>query len=177
MATKKRARMKKAKRTIKPQSAKHAAPAAMAAPARKATVNPRGNTGHIAPTDRYLELVRAFPLRPIASDQQLNHAVPMLDKLMDQTPRSRDEEDYVLVLAGLIEAYETANLPEPDIAPDAMLRDLIEERGLTKKALAEAAGLGLSTLSEIAAGKRPMTRAHIEKLAKALGVHPAVFLN
>lgn len=128
------------------------------------------------PTKRYLDLMRAFPLRPIRTDRELDGAVAVLDRLVDNPRRTRDEEDYMQVLATLVEVYEAATIPEPRIAPDAMLRDLIADRGLTQKALAERAGLGLSTLSEIASGRRPMTRAHIEKLAQALNVRPAVFL-
>jgi HTH-type transcriptional regulator/antitoxin HigA len=136
----------------------------------------KDSIGRTIEAERYFDLVREFPLRPLRSEADLNRAVDMVNRLIDQPSRTRDEDDYLDVLSDLVEAYETKTIPEPVIAPDAMLRGLLEDRGMTRSELATKAGLGLSTISEIAAGKRPMNRKHMEAIAKALGIRAAAFL-
>jgi HTH-type transcriptional regulator/antitoxin HigA len=57
--------------------------------------------------DPYLELVRAFPLRPLRSAEDHDRAIATVDALSDRRPGLRPEEhDYLIVLALLIERYE-----------------------------------------------------------------------
>jgi HTH-type transcriptional regulator/antitoxin HigA len=57
--------------------------------------------------DPYLDLVRAFPLRPIRSDDDHKRAIAAIDALADRRDGwGADEDDYFLVLALLIERYE-----------------------------------------------------------------------
>ena len=58
-------------------------------------------------SDPYLDLVRAFPLRPIRSDNDHVRAIAAIDALADRRDGwGTDEDDYFLVLALLIERYE-----------------------------------------------------------------------
>jgi antitoxin component HigA of HigAB toxin-antitoxin module len=53
------------------------------------------------------DLVRAFPLRPIRSDDDHVRAIAAIDALADRRDEwGTDEDDYFLVLALLIERYE-----------------------------------------------------------------------
>ena len=59
-------------------------------------------------SDPYLDLVRAFPLRPIRTEEGLDLAIATITALADRKADwGPDEEDYFLVLALLIERYET----------------------------------------------------------------------
>ena len=58
-----------------------------------------------AATDRYFDLVRAFPLMRIKDDGQLAKAHAVFRGLMESTP-DRGVEAYMEVLADLIGAYE-----------------------------------------------------------------------
>ena len=55
--------------------------------------------------DLDLDLVRAFPLRPIRSAEDRDRAIATIDApLSDRSPELRPEEhDYLIVLAPLIE--------------------------------------------------------------------------
>jgi HTH-type transcriptional regulator/antitoxin HigA len=53
----------------------------------------------------------------------------------------------------------------------------IEARGTTQAQVAADTGIAESTISAILAGKRGMTRKHIESLARDFKVKPAVFLS
>jgi HTH-type transcriptional regulator/antitoxin HigA len=70
--------------------------------------------------DPYLDLVRAFPLRPIRSAEEHDRAIATIDALSDRRPELRPEEhDYLIVLALLIERYEEdlyPATPDPEAA-------------------------------------------------------------
>jgi HTH-type transcriptional regulator/antitoxin HigA len=64
--------------------------------------------------DHYLDLVRAFPLRPIRSGAGHNQAIATIEALADRRDSwGTEDEDYFLVLALLIERYETEIYGEP----------------------------------------------------------------
>lgn len=125
--------------------------------------------------DRYLDLVRRFPLRPIRSDEELNEAVRVVDSLLDRRDLASDEEDYLEVLGGLIEAYESEAHPMPPVSDAEMLRHLIEAKGVSQTQVSDATGIADSTISEVLKGKRALNRNHIGKLAKYFKVPPDVF--
>ena len=140
------------------------------------TGDPRG-VGERAASDRYLELIRLFPLRPIRDDAELDAAIAVIDALSDRGGLTPDEEDYLDVLGDLVEKYETEAHPMPAVSDAEMLRHLMEARETTQAAVASATGIAVSTVSEILAGKRALNRGHVEALARHFHVSPAVFLK
>jgi HTH-type transcriptional regulator / antitoxin HigA len=136
----------------------------------------RGVRGR-AVSDRYLELIQAFPLRPIRSEAELGRAIVAINTLIDKDRLSADEDDYLDVLGDLVEKYEAEHHPVPPVSDAGMLRHLIDSRGLTQAKVAAKTGLAESTISEILAGKRGLNRKHIEVLARHFHVSPAVFLS
>lgn len=126
--------------------------------------------------DRYLELVRRFPLRPLRSDDDLDEAVAVIDSLIDLPKLSAAEQDYLDVLSDLVEAYEDETIEIPAVGDSDLLRFLIEQKNVTQAQTASGAGIAESTISEILAGKRKLTRAQVSKLAQFFHVDPGVFL-
>ena len=129
------------------------------------------------PTDRYFDLVRGFPLRPIRTDAELDRAVVLIDSLIDRERLEPDEQDYLDVLADQVERYESERHPLPAVSEADMLRHLVEARGVTQLKLATETSIAESTISNILSGKRGMSRKHIETLAAYFKVSPAVFLS
>ena len=125
--------------------------------------------------DRYLDLVRRFPLRPLRTDDDLNAAVAMVDTLLDEASLSPPEQDYLDVLSDLIEAYEADAVPMRPVGDAAMLRFLIDQKGDTQSATAAGAGIAESTVSAVLAGKRALTRGQIAKLATYFHVEAGAF--
>lgn len=125
--------------------------------------------------DRYLELVRRFPLRPIRTNALLDAAVAVVDSLIDQDKLSAPEQDYLDVLSDLVEAYEAEAVPIGPVGDADMLRFLIENRGATQVEVANCAGIAESTISAVLAGKRKLNRIQIGKLARYFHVEPGVF--
>jgi HTH-type transcriptional regulator/antitoxin HigA len=125
--------------------------------------------------DRYLELVRRFPLRPIRSEDDLDAATVVIHSLIDLESLTGPEQDYLDVLTDLVEAYEAVHYPEPVVADADMLRFLIEIKDVAQSDVAKGAGIAESTISEVLSGKRKLNRSQIGKLARYFRVSPAVF--
>ena len=125
--------------------------------------------------DRYLELVRRFPLRPIRSDEELAGAVRMVDSLLDRRDLAPEEKDYVEVLGDLIHQYEGDAHPMPPVSDAEMIRHLIEAKGVSQTEVSRATGIADSTISEVLRGKRSLNRKHIGTLARYFNVSPDVF--
>src|SRR3954454_20339646 len=140
------------------------------------TLNP-GNARGPAAGDRYLELVRALPLRPIRSEEELDRAIAMVNSLIDRDELTPDEDDYLDVLGDLVRKYEKEHHPLPPVSDAEMLRHLIEARETTQARVAAEAGIAESTISAVLAGKRGLNRKHIEALARHFKVEPAVFIS
>jgi HTH-type transcriptional regulator/antitoxin HigA len=132
---------------------------------------------HPAPPPSYLALIRQFPLRPITSEAELDRATAVMNGLLDRD-RDSAEEDYLDVLGDLIERYEAKHQPihTDDLTDAEMLEHLIEAKGVTQAEAARGAAIAESTVSEVLAGKRRLTRRQIEKLAAYFHVAPAAFL-
>jgi HTH-type transcriptional regulator / antitoxin HigA len=126
--------------------------------------------------DRYLELIRRFPLRPLRCDEDLDTAVAMIDSLLSQPSLKREEQDYLEVLGDLVEAYETESHPLGPVSDADLLSHLIEARGVSQSVVAGATGIAVSTISEVLRGKRTLNRAHIGKLARYFHVSPDTFV-
>ena len=124
---------------------------------------------------RYMELICKFPLRPIRSDADLDAATEMIHHLIDQPKLTRPELDYLDVLDYLVETYEDAAYPMGPVSDAAMLRSLIESKGVSQSQVAIDTGIAESTISEILAGKRKLNRGQIGKLARYFHVDPGVF--
>ena len=127
--------------------------------------------------DRYLDLVRRFPLRPLRSDADLDAAVAVIDTLLDRPTLTAPELDYLDVLSDLVEAYEEEAVPMRPVGDADLLRFLIEQKGVSQAQTASGAGIVESTISEVLSGKRKLNRAQIAKLARYFHVEPAVFIS
>ncbi len=127
--------------------------------------------------NRYLELVSQFPLRPILSEEDHERGLTMIETLLSQDRRTRDEDDYITVLSGLIEAYEDRDALPREVSEADLLRHLIEARGVSQSQLAADTGIAVSTVSEILSGRRRLNRDHITALARYFHVSPSVFLE
>lgn len=125
--------------------------------------------------DRYLQLVRQFPLRPLNSDGDLDAAIAMIDSLIDQDKLSAPEQDYLDVLSDLVEAYEAEAVPIKVVGDADLLRFLIEDRQASQTEVAKKAGIAESTISEVLAGKRKLNRSQIGKLARYFHIQPGAF--
>jgi HTH-type transcriptional regulator/antitoxin HigA len=125
--------------------------------------------------DRYLELILRFPLRPIRSDQELDQAIDVIDSLIDRPRLKTAEKDYLDVLSDLVERYESEHHPIPPLPDSELLQHLIELKGVPQAVVARDTAIAESTISEVIAGRRKLSRTHIGKLARYFSVQPGAF--
>jgi HTH-type transcriptional regulator / antitoxin HigA len=126
--------------------------------------------------DAYLELVIKFPLRPLRTDKELDRAIEMIDSLIIRGDLEAGEQDYLDILTDIVERYEQVEHPMLPASDAALLRHLIDARGVTQSKLAADVQIPMSTISEVLSGKRRLNRNHIAVLAKYFGVSSAAFM-
>ena len=123
----------------------------------------------------YIKLLQTFPPRPIKSDEELLVTQNVIDSLLDNTPLTPDEQDYLDLLGTLVCEYEQTKEPVPDIHAIELLKALIEEYGLHQKDLIPVFKTE-SMLSDILTEKSQLTISHIQDLAEFFHLSPTVFL-
>jgi len=119
-------------------------------------------------TDRFVALVRQFPLRPIRTKRDYAAAIKVMEKLAvcGEEDLNLDELDYLDVLSDLIEAYDAQHYPAlHDGTPLERLQALLDETRLSTADLGRLLGnSGLA--SQILLGRRELSKTHIRLLSR-----------
>lgn len=123
----------------------------------------------------YVELLNTFPPRPIKSDEELLATQNVIDSLLERTPLTLDEQDYLDLLGTLVYEYEQTQEPVPDIYGIELLKALMVEYGFHESDLIPIFETE-SMVSDILTEKSELTVNHIQKLAELFNLSPAVFL-
>lgn len=124
--------------------------------------------------DDYLELIGKLPLVSIRSDDDLDAAQKVMDELLAREKLSSGEEMYLDALSDLVAFYEDSHHQIEPASDAAMLRHLMEAKGVTQIELHRRTKIAKSTISEILAGKKPFSRQIIATLADFFGVDKSV---
>lgn len=122
--------------------------------------------------DAVLALV---PLHPIAGEAEYDHAVAVLNALLDNPNSSegRPLAPLMVALGEFIGDYEDEHHPWPDAPPGEVLRELMNQSRLKQSDLPEIGSQGV--VSEILRGKRELNTRQISELSQRFHVSPAVF--
>ena len=124
----------------------------------------------------YDKLIKFHVPRPIHDEVGYQNAVEVVDALAGQQV-NEDQEDYLLVLSGIIERYESETLPPPrPISGLTMLKYVLEENLLTGDDLATILDVDRSVAYRILKGERGLTTAHVKALRDRFGVSADVFV-
>ena len=115
--------------------------------------------------DSYLELILAFPLASIRSDDHLRAAQVVMDRLLAKGKLDEGELLYLDALSDLVAAYEDEHHPIEPASDADMLSHLLHAKGVNQAELHRSTGIPKSTISEVLAGKKPFSRQMIRKLA------------
>lgn len=126
--------------------------------------------------ERYLDLVRQFPPRPIRDDRERDEALALIDRVLDRPELTESERDYLAVLGRMVEDYEHEHSTLPGASGVDVLRHLMEENHLTQRDLAPLFG-GKSVISEVLGGKRRLSLNHIRALSAYFGLPADAFID
>ena len=125
-------------------------------------------------TDKYLELLKQYPPRPIHNEEDLEMMQQVINRLLDKPQLTVEEREYLNVLGSLIYEYEENQEPIPDIYGIELLKFILEERNLQKQDLLSIFE-SKSTLDDILDGQQELTPIYIQKLANFLNISPDLF--
>jgi HTH-type transcriptional regulator/antitoxin HigA len=70
-------------------------------------------TGLKTPSNYYLQLINAFPPRPITNEAELIATQEQIDSFLDKKNITQDDKDYLKVLGTLVYDYEKEHEPMP----------------------------------------------------------------
>ena len=124
--------------------------------------------------DAYLKLILAFPLTSIQSEEHLQAAQEVMDRLLAQGDLDDGAMLYLDALSDLVASYEDEHHPIAPASDADMLRHLLEAKGVSQAELHRESGLAKSTISEVLAGKKPFSRQMIRKLSEFFKVDVSV---
>ncbi|MBU0483777.1 MAG: ImmA/IrrE family metallo-endopeptidase [Proteobacteria bacterium] len=111
----------------------------------------------------------------IKTETEYDQALVRIDELMDATPDTPQGDEFELLVT-LVELYEAKEyaIDLPDAVSAIKFR--MEQQGLKQKDLVPYIG-SKSKVSEVLAGKRPLSLSMIRKLHAELGIPAAVLLQ
>lgn len=124
--------------------------------------------------DTYLELVQAFPLASIKSEEHLEAAQEAMDQLLAKGDLDGGEEMYLDALSDLVAAYEDEHHAIAPASDADMLRHLMEAKDVTQAQLSREAGIAKSTISEVLSGKKTFSRQMMHKFSDYFKVDVSV---
>lgn len=125
----------------------------------------------------YSGLVALHMPRPIHDKVAYDNAVEVVHALAGHK-LNHDQDDYLAIMAKLVEDFESQNVPEPKPIKgvDALIF-LLEENSLTAVDLGDIIGVNRSIAYRILKGTRNLTADHIKKLATRFAVSADLFLG
>jgi HTH-type transcriptional regulator/antitoxin HigA len=128
-------------------------------------------------TSTYVELLKAFPPRPIKSEEDLLATQKVIDSLIDQGELTPDQQDYLNVLGTLVYEYQQLyHEPIPELRGVELIKALLVEYNLRQKDLVPIFKTE-SIVSAVLNGQRKLTATHIRKLAEFFRMSPADFFE
>jgi HTH-type transcriptional regulator / antitoxin HigA len=125
----------------------------------------------------YAGLVAAFPLRPLDDEVDYDNALATAQALVGRTDLTKDQADYLDVLADIIQKYESRQYPvRGGGTPLETLRCMLEERGMNASDLGRLLG-NRALGSTILRGQRQLSKSHIRLLADFFKVSTDMFFE
>jgi HTH-type transcriptional regulator/antitoxin HigA len=126
----------------------------------------------------YNRLLALYPLRPIHSNAELEHATTIIDRMAGHDLNA-DQADYLDALSTLVEAYENAHYPHdaPTISGLDALRALLDDHGMGVADFARLLGVHRSMGSKLLEGERLLTTRHLKILSDRFKVSADLFLG
>jgi HTH-type transcriptional regulator/antitoxin HigA len=127
--------------------------------------------------DSYFNLIEEFPLTSIKSQDQLDAAQAMIDRLVTKGTLDGGEELYLDALSDLVASYEDVHYAIPPASDADMLRHLMDTKDVTQADLHRQTGIPKSTISEVLAGKKSFSKGMIRTLADFFKVDTSVLAS
>jgi HTH-type transcriptional regulator / antitoxin HigA len=122
----------------------------------------------------YGDLLAKYQPKAIETEAE-NEAAIMLAESLEHRQRTPEEDALLELLIILIEKFEDASYPVPNVEPDRMLLHLMEARNMKQEELVGVIG-SRGVVSEIVNGKRSISKAQAKALGQLFHVSPSLFI-
>jgi HTH-type transcriptional regulator / antitoxin HigA len=132
-------------------------------------------TGLKTPSSYYMQLINAFPPRPITNDAELEATQVQIHAILDRGRLTQDDQDYLKVLGMLVYEYEEKTEVFPKLTGANLLRSLLEEANLTPQDLIPILGTE-SMVLDLLSGTTQPTQQQAQQLATFFRVSPQSLL-
>jgi HTH-type transcriptional regulator/antitoxin HigA len=132
-------------------------------------------TGLKTPSSYYLELINAFPPRPITNEAELIATQERIDSILDRENITQDDKDYLKVLGTLVFDYEQEHEEMPVSKGIELIKALMIEDNLQPYNLLSIFG-DESIIVEVLNGTRELTSGQVQKLGDFFQISPLMFL-
>jgi HTH-type transcriptional regulator/antitoxin HigA len=120
-------------------------------------------------------LARVLPV-VVKTEAENGRLLAEIERLMDKGEDASPEELALLeLMSRLVEYFEEEHYPIPEAAPHAVLRHLVEQRGMQPKDLLPVFS-SPGYVSQVLGGKRGISKAKAKVLASLFHVSPEVFI-
>jgi HTH-type transcriptional regulator / antitoxin HigA len=124
---------------------------------------------------KYGRLCATVLPKVIETDEEFDRLVEVMESLDRKQDATAEEAALRDLLEKLIKDYDDSHYSLPEVPPHKMIAFLMEHRGLRQADLLPVFG-SRSVASEVLAGKREPSKAHIRKLAEFFHVSADLFL-
>ncbi len=130
-----------------------------------------------AAAQRYAKLLTAALPKPIETEAENERALEIVNRLMSKGEKklTSGERWLLRILMRLVEDFEEKAYPIGEAPPRAVLKILMEDRGLKQIDLAPLFG-GRSRISDVLAGKRQISKAQAKALSAFFRVPADLFI-
>jgi HTH-type transcriptional regulator / antitoxin HigA len=125
----------------------------------------------------YQSLLLDFTPRPIRTEAEYRRTMRQIDRFMKAERLSRAEGQLLELLATLAEQYESIGYPTPRVSQADLLSHLIDARGVSQAGVARETGVPRSVVTNVLKGRRGISQANIDRLARFFHVSPAAFIE
>src|SRR5262245_65167946 len=116
---------------------------------------------------KYGELLTESVTTVIRTEEEYDHAIEQIEKLLKKGDRIPAEDEHLLdLLSTLVEKYEDEHYPIEPAAPHEILQHLMEARGLKQKDVVHLFGRSEEHTSELQSLRHLVCRLLLEKKKK-----------
>ncbi|MDX2213236.1 MAG: hypothetical protein SFY66_08095 [Oculatellaceae cyanobacterium bins.114] len=123
------------------------------------------------PSSYYMELINAFPPRPITNDAELDATQDQINLILDRGRLTQDDRDYLKVLGMLVYDYEEQHEQMPLLKGIELLKALMTESNFQPKDLVPILG-NEAVVLEILNDRSELTDTQIQELASFFHISP-----
>jgi HTH-type transcriptional regulator/antitoxin HigA len=111
----------------------------------------------------------------IATEEEYDRTLETVEKLMACINRTPEQTAILQLLVTLIEEFEHKHYPLEPSSPHAILKHLMEARGIKQSDLVGIIG-SKGVVSEVVNGNRAISKAQAKALGEFFHVSPALFI-